>query len=178
MLLNKDFLTWLLIFWWLCCQPIRCQVWKSRPLVRFGVFHCIHIQCSWPRKEGRVCVAQLRLVWVRMIQRVTTLLQNNQRIIPIAEARKRQVCRLGRALVTNSYQIIIGHGQKGLCKSFYAVALPMTCFVQTTLFEAAEGISGYCPALQVNNGWLLIWRNAVVGTLKRCNPPRNVSVRL
>ena len=29
MLVNKDFLTWLLIGWWLCCQPIKCQVWKS-----------------------------------------------------------------------------------------------------------------------------------------------------
>ena len=29
MLVNKDFLTWLLIGWQLCCQPIRCQVWKS-----------------------------------------------------------------------------------------------------------------------------------------------------
>ena len=29
MLVNKDFLTWLLIGWRLCCQPIRCQVWKS-----------------------------------------------------------------------------------------------------------------------------------------------------
>ena len=28
-LVNKDFLTWLLIGWWLCCPPIRCQVWKS-----------------------------------------------------------------------------------------------------------------------------------------------------
>ena len=28
MLINKDFLTWLLIGWRLCCQPIRCQVWK------------------------------------------------------------------------------------------------------------------------------------------------------
>ena len=28
MLVNKDFLTWLLIGWRLCCQPIRCQVWK------------------------------------------------------------------------------------------------------------------------------------------------------
>ena len=26
---NADFLTWLLIGWRLCCQPIRCQVWKS-----------------------------------------------------------------------------------------------------------------------------------------------------
>ena len=29
MLVNKDFLTWLLIGWWLCSQSIRCQVWKS-----------------------------------------------------------------------------------------------------------------------------------------------------
>ena len=29
MLVNKDFLTWLLIVWRLCCQPIRCNVWKS-----------------------------------------------------------------------------------------------------------------------------------------------------
>ena len=29
MLVNKDFLTWLWIGWWLCCQPIRCQGWKS-----------------------------------------------------------------------------------------------------------------------------------------------------
>ena len=29
MLVNKDFLTWLLIGWQLCCQPTRCQVWKS-----------------------------------------------------------------------------------------------------------------------------------------------------
>ena len=29
MLVNEDFLTWLLIGWRLCCQPIRCQVWKS-----------------------------------------------------------------------------------------------------------------------------------------------------
>ena len=29
MLVNKDFLTWLLIGWRLCCQPIRYQVWKS-----------------------------------------------------------------------------------------------------------------------------------------------------
>ena len=28
MLVSKDFLTWLLIGWRLCCQPIRCQVWK------------------------------------------------------------------------------------------------------------------------------------------------------
>ena len=28
MLVDKDFLTWLLIGWRLCCQPIRCQVWK------------------------------------------------------------------------------------------------------------------------------------------------------
>ena len=28
-LVNTDFLTWLLIGWRLCCQPIRCQVWKS-----------------------------------------------------------------------------------------------------------------------------------------------------
>ena len=28
-LVNKDFLTWLLIGRRLCCQPIRCQVWKS-----------------------------------------------------------------------------------------------------------------------------------------------------
>ena len=28
LLVNKDFLTWLLIGWRLCCQPIRCQVWK------------------------------------------------------------------------------------------------------------------------------------------------------
>ena len=27
MLVNKDFLTWLLIGWRLCCQPIRCHVW-------------------------------------------------------------------------------------------------------------------------------------------------------
>ena len=25
---NKDFLTWHLIGWWLCCQPIRSHVWK------------------------------------------------------------------------------------------------------------------------------------------------------
>ena len=29
MLINKDFLTWLLIGWQLGCRPIRCQVWKS-----------------------------------------------------------------------------------------------------------------------------------------------------
>ena len=29
MLVYKDFLIWLLIGWRLCCQPIRCQVWKS-----------------------------------------------------------------------------------------------------------------------------------------------------
>ena len=30
MLVNKGFLTWrFLIGWWLCCQPIRCQAWKS-----------------------------------------------------------------------------------------------------------------------------------------------------
>ena len=29
MLVNKDFLTWLLIGWRLCYQPIRCQFWKS-----------------------------------------------------------------------------------------------------------------------------------------------------
>ena len=29
MLVNNDFLTWFLIGWWLCCQPISCQVWKS-----------------------------------------------------------------------------------------------------------------------------------------------------
>ena len=29
MLVNKDFLTLPLIGWQLCCQPIRCQVWKS-----------------------------------------------------------------------------------------------------------------------------------------------------
>ena len=29
MLRNKDFLTWLLISWQLCCQPNRCQVTKS-----------------------------------------------------------------------------------------------------------------------------------------------------
>ena len=29
MLVNKDFLTWHLIGWRQCCQPIRCQVWKS-----------------------------------------------------------------------------------------------------------------------------------------------------
>ena len=29
MLINKDFLPWLLIVWWLYCQPIWCQVWKS-----------------------------------------------------------------------------------------------------------------------------------------------------
>ena len=29
MLVNKDFQTWLLIGWQLCCQPIRCQAWKS-----------------------------------------------------------------------------------------------------------------------------------------------------
>ena len=28
MLFNKDFLTLLLIGWRLCCQPIRCHVWK------------------------------------------------------------------------------------------------------------------------------------------------------
>ena len=28
MLINKNFLTWLLIGWCLCCQPIRCQDWK------------------------------------------------------------------------------------------------------------------------------------------------------
>ena len=28
-LVHKDFLTWLLIGWQLCCQTIRCQVWKS-----------------------------------------------------------------------------------------------------------------------------------------------------
>ena len=28
MLVNKDFLTWLLIGWRLCWQPIRCQVWN------------------------------------------------------------------------------------------------------------------------------------------------------
>ena len=28
-LVSKNFLTWLLIGWQLCCQPIRCQVWKS-----------------------------------------------------------------------------------------------------------------------------------------------------
>ena len=32
MLANKDFLTWLLIGWRLCCQPIRCQVWISLPI--------------------------------------------------------------------------------------------------------------------------------------------------
>ena len=29
MLIIKDFLTWPLIGWQLCCQPIRCQLWKS-----------------------------------------------------------------------------------------------------------------------------------------------------
>ena len=29
MLVNKDFQTWHLIGWRLCCQPIRYQVWKS-----------------------------------------------------------------------------------------------------------------------------------------------------
>ena len=29
MLINKDLLTWLLISWRLCYQPIRCQVWNS-----------------------------------------------------------------------------------------------------------------------------------------------------
>ena len=29
MLVNKDFLTWLLIGWPLCCQPIKYQVWNS-----------------------------------------------------------------------------------------------------------------------------------------------------
>ena len=29
MLVKKNFLTWLLIGWWLCHQPIQCQVWKS-----------------------------------------------------------------------------------------------------------------------------------------------------
>ena len=29
MLVNMDFLTWLLIGWRLCCQPIRCPVLKS-----------------------------------------------------------------------------------------------------------------------------------------------------
>ena len=29
MFVNKDFLAWLLIGSQLCCQPIRCQVWKS-----------------------------------------------------------------------------------------------------------------------------------------------------
>ena len=28
-LINKDFLTWHLIGCQLCCQPIRCHVWKS-----------------------------------------------------------------------------------------------------------------------------------------------------
>ena len=28
MSVNNDFLTWLLIGWRLCCQPIRCLVWK------------------------------------------------------------------------------------------------------------------------------------------------------
>ena len=28
-LVNKDFLTWHLIGWQLCCQPIRCQVGKA-----------------------------------------------------------------------------------------------------------------------------------------------------
>ena len=28
MLVNKDFLTWLLIGWRFCSQPIRCQFWK------------------------------------------------------------------------------------------------------------------------------------------------------
>ena len=26
MLVNKDFLTWFLIGWWLCCQTMKCQV--------------------------------------------------------------------------------------------------------------------------------------------------------
>ena len=29
MLVNKNFQTWLLIGWQLCCQPIQSQVWKS-----------------------------------------------------------------------------------------------------------------------------------------------------
>ena len=29
MLVNKDFLTWLLIGWRLCCQPIRCQLFET-----------------------------------------------------------------------------------------------------------------------------------------------------
>ena len=29
MLVNKDFLTWFLIGWRLCCQSIRCHFWKS-----------------------------------------------------------------------------------------------------------------------------------------------------
>ena len=28
MLVNKDFLTWFLIGWWLCCYLIRSQIWK------------------------------------------------------------------------------------------------------------------------------------------------------
>ena len=28
-MVNEDFLAWLLIGWWLCCHPIKCQVWKS-----------------------------------------------------------------------------------------------------------------------------------------------------
>ena len=27
-LVNKDFQPWLLIGWWLCCRPIRVQIWK------------------------------------------------------------------------------------------------------------------------------------------------------
>ena len=33
MLINKDFLTWLLIVWWQWCQPIWSQVWASFLLI-------------------------------------------------------------------------------------------------------------------------------------------------
>ena len=34
---NKDFLTWLLICWRLCCQPIRCRVGKSLTNMDFNM---------------------------------------------------------------------------------------------------------------------------------------------
>ena len=48
MLINKDFLTWLLIGWRLCCQPIRCQAWKSVfTNMDFHIPRSLNELCNW-----------------------------------------------------------------------------------------------------------------------------------
>ena len=60
MLVNKDFLTWLLIVWRLCHQPIRCQVWKylltNIPLVYNDLFSTYHKQMkAWVEINRSPC---------------------------------------------------------------------------------------------------------------------------